>query len=197
MTEWVNPPRAEILDHGVVVQGTSATVGDFWAWALSDLRANTARGLLAEYLVALAVGAPVRPRVEWDECDVRIPEGRIEVKSAAYVQAWAQSKPSRISFGGLKARTWSPQSGYTTDRGYNADVYVFALLAAADHDGYDALDTSGWTFWVVPARVVRATGLASMSLSRVQVLAGESVAYRALGSEIRAALSSASGEGPG
>ena len=34
-----------------------ATVLDFWRWIGSDLVGNTTRGLFAEYLVGLAVGA--------------------------------------------------------------------------------------------------------------------------------------------
>ena len=35
---------------------------DYWVWAFSDLVGNTERGVLAEYLVAMAIGAksPVR-----------------------------------------------------------------------------------------------------------------------------------------
>ena len=37
-------------------QPIGSTVGDYWQWACSDLLMNTERGVLAEYLVALALG---------------------------------------------------------------------------------------------------------------------------------------------
>ena len=33
-------------------------VGDFWSWAASDLASNALRGMLAEFLVAGAIGGP-------------------------------------------------------------------------------------------------------------------------------------------
>ncbi len=51
------------------------TVLDFWRWALGDLRMNTARGYLAEYLVARAVDAKSAHRVEWDAWDVTAGDG--------------------------------------------------------------------------------------------------------------------------
>ena len=38
---------------------------DFWRWALGDLRMNTARGYLVEYLVAQALEDETPVRVEW------------------------------------------------------------------------------------------------------------------------------------
>jgi hypothetical protein len=40
------------LDGGGRFTGLDATVSDFWRWAFSDLRDNTTRGILAEFLVA-------------------------------------------------------------------------------------------------------------------------------------------------
>ena len=42
------------------------TVQDFWRWSCSDLLSNTARGVLAEFIVAQAVGAQGDIRREWD-----------------------------------------------------------------------------------------------------------------------------------
>ena len=41
---------------------SNKTMLDYWQWAFSDLVGNTDRGVLAEYLVAMAVGSekPVR-----------------------------------------------------------------------------------------------------------------------------------------
>ncbi|MFD5893696.1 MULTISPECIES: hypothetical protein [unclassified Streptomyces] len=45
--------------------GLEATLSDFWRFAMSDLRTNTVRGYLAEFLVARAMGVETI-RVEWD-----------------------------------------------------------------------------------------------------------------------------------
>ena len=52
---------------------------------------NTARGTLAEFLVAAALGLLDTPRLEWDSYDLKTRTGvTIEVKSAAYIQSWKQ-----------------------------------------------------------------------------------------------------------
>lgn len=84
--------------------GVDATVADFWRFALPDLRMNNARGWLAEFLVARALGVDA-VRVEWDDFDVIWGDVKIEVKSSAYLQSWAQTKPSAIKFGGLRSRS--------------------------------------------------------------------------------------------
>lgn len=83
-------------DHGCAL-GT--TVLDYWRWANSDLIGNVSRGVLAEFLVSVAVGASSAPRDPWAPFDVVSAGGvTIEVKSAAYIQAWGQKALSRISF---------------------------------------------------------------------------------------------------
>lgn len=58
----LKPTKASRLGGDEPFAGLDASVRDFWAWGFSDLRANVVRGVLAEYLVARAVGAtePVR-----------------------------------------------------------------------------------------------------------------------------------------
>ena len=49
------------------------------------------RGVVAEYLVAQALGVAGGVREEWAPYDVDAPGGiRVEVKSAAYIQSWNQ-----------------------------------------------------------------------------------------------------------
>ena len=75
-------------------------VADFWRWAYSNLAANNLRGHLAEFLVGSDLGVTDRPRVEWADHDLRTKSGfKVEVKSAAYLQTWKQSRCSTISFG--------------------------------------------------------------------------------------------------
>ena len=182
------PPSTGLLTGDEPITGTSGSVRDFWAWALSDLRGNTVRPMLAEFLVAQALGAASRPRIEWDAYDVVTTDGvRVEVKSSAYLQAWAQARPSAIRFGGLNGRTWDAATGYAASATYNADVYVFALVTARDHAWYDPLDLGQWTFWVLPRRIVEATGQRSMALSRVEQLAGVPVSHDGLATAVRIA----------
>jgi hypothetical protein len=168
------------------IEGAGASVRDFWAWGMSDLRANTVRSMYAEFLVARAVGAANRPRVEWDPFDVLTPDGvRLEVKSAAYLQAWEQARLSTLTFGGLSARTLAPGEDYAEERSYNADGYVFAVLTATEHVVYDALDVGQWSFWVLPRDVVAATGQRSLRASRVEALAGPAVRYDQLAARVK------------
>src|SRR3954453_6754182 len=111
---WGSPPMPALLSGDEQIHGAGATLRDVWAaWNMSDLRTNTVRSLLAEFLVAQALSATSRPRVEWDAYDVRTPDGiTVEVKSGAYLQAWEQSKLSSITFTGLNGRTWSPREGF-------------------------------------------------------------------------------------
>ena len=67
----------------------AVTVGDFWQWAYSDLISNTDRGILAEYIVAIALGIDDTVRVPWGPYDLVTPAGtKIEVKSGSYIQSW-------------------------------------------------------------------------------------------------------------
>ena len=187
-TAWGTPPATQLLSGDEKILGADATLRDFWAWNMSDLRTNTVRSLLAEFLVAHALGATSRPRVEWDAYDVRTPEGiTVEVKSAAYLQAWEQTKLSAITFTGLNGRTWAPGGGFSEAASYNADVYVFAVLTATEHATYDALDLDQWSFWVLPRAVIAQLGQKSIGLPRAEALAGPAITYSELPERVRLA----------
>ena len=51
----------------------------FWEWAYDDLRANITRGVLAEYIVAKALGIRHTNRIEWDQYDLEIGDVKVEV----------------------------------------------------------------------------------------------------------------------
>ncbi|MFJ9933679.1 hypothetical protein ACIRSJ_11165 [Streptomyces virginiae] len=166
------PPLRRTGDEPLHLHGTAhGTVLGFWAWAYSGLAGNTLRGALAEYIVALALGAAGEMRVDWDTVDLRLPDGpRVEVKSAAYLQDWAQSRPSAISFSIAPAEGWDPVTGATDpERLRRSDVYVFCLLEHLDKPTLDPLDLSQWAFHVLPTRVLdehkggqRTIGLAAL-----------------------------------
>lgn len=123
----------------------------FWQWCQSDLIANTTRGRLAEYLVALDLKVAGGVRVEWDAYDLVTRDGiTIEVKSAAYLQSWAQPRPSAISFDIRPTLGWSAATNeYSTERRRQAQVYVFALLAHLDRATLDPLDVQQWRFYIL------------------------------------------------
>ena len=123
---------------------------DFLAWAYDDLLTNTTRGVLAEYIVATALGIHDTKRVEWDQYDLKIGDVKVEVKSAAYVQTWEQTRPSTIKFGIRSAKGWDSRTNISaTIAQRSADVYVFCLLEGLQRDRINPLDVAQWTFYVL------------------------------------------------
>lgn len=127
------------------------TLLDFWRWSVSDLISNATRGQFAEFIVGTALGLnPENLRVEWDSHDLKTDEGiKIEVKSASYIQTWAQRKFSTISFLIKPTKHWE-KSGYRGSPKRHADVYVFCLLAHQDQETIDPLKMEQWVFYVLP-----------------------------------------------
>jgi hypothetical protein len=165
------------------------TVHQFWAWALGDLRLNSTRGMLAQFLVAKALG-DARPRDDrWGNFDVLTADGsKIEVKSSGYLQSWKQKELSKIVFSGLKARSWAAETGYSADAEFRADVFVFAVHTCQDPSSYDVLDLTAWEFYVVPADTIRQLNQAAIRLSRVRALAGLPVSWSKLAAAVQAAI---------
>lgn len=133
----------------------AATVLDYWKWAHSNLLDNTERGVLAEYLVGLALDCVHdRQRVEWAAFDLKTSDGiAVEVKSSAYLQAWKQSRPSTISFDIGEHHTTTDGSGrYLSAPVRSADVYVFCVFCEWDLDRANPLDTRQWEFYVCSTR---------------------------------------------
>ena len=148
---------------------------DFWQWATSDLVSNATRGILAEYIVARAVGvSPTGVRDEWAAYDLETSDGiKLEVKSAAYIQSWWQARLSAIRFGTKKTRPWNAETNtFGTEPTRDADIYVFALLAHQDHHTIDPLDLDQWQFYVLPTAQLeeRKGSQSSLSLSALTEL---------------------------
>jgi len=184
MTEWFSAPPPTRLTGSERFSGCDASVGDFWSFAMSDLRMNNVRGYLAEFLVARAVGAGAN-RVEWDAYDVLSPAGvKIEVKSFAYLQVWDQRELSKPVFTGLKGRTWTPQAGESPAATFNADVYVFCVQTAQTHETYDPLDVAQWEFFVTSQSELARLGFKSISLKTLLTIANGPVAYDDLANAI-------------
>ena len=162
---------------------------DFWEWAFDDLLSNTTRGLLAEYIVATALDIRDK-RVEWDQYDLRVDGFGVEVKSAAYVQAWKQTQLSKIAFGIGPTMGWDASTNtYAASAGRCADVYVFCLLEGEDREHIDPLDVAQWTFYVLPTSVLNRRVLEQkmIRLGPLKALGPQQCTYDELKAAIHAA----------
>lgn len=143
------------------------TLLDFWRWAASDLISNITRGILAEYIVASALGCTEDVRLPWEAFDLLTSKGvRVEVKSAAYLQTWHHKALSRISFDIRAARVWDAETntlGTGSER--PADIYVFCILAHTDKASLDPLNLDQWTFWLLPSNVLNTKALNQKTIS--------------------------------
>jgi len=187
-------PTLNRLSGSEPFRGASTNAGnvlDFWQWATSDLLSNTQRGVLAEYLVASHLGVTGGVRTEWDAYDLTTKSGiRVEVKSAAYVQAWAQEQASQIQFGIAPSRAWNAKTGtFDTELRRQADVYVFALLAEEDRARVSPLDLDQWRFFVLPTSVLdaRVPAQKTIALSRVIALGAQEVRFGEIADAVESA----------
>ncbi len=149
---------------------------------------NIVRGVLAEYLVARAVGDEREFRHAWADYDVEAPipgpaSIKIEVKAGAFLQSWTQRNLSKIGFSGLWGYRWNEDAvKYESTVELLADVLVFAVQTSETHEAYDPIDLSLWQFYVMPAHPVRARNKPKdrLSLNWVKDHAGEPLAWEQL-----------------
>lgn len=161
---------------------TGLSLLDFWRWSTSDLVSNATRGVLAEFIVASALGVSLQqPREEWAAWDLTTPEGiKVEVKSAAYIQSWHQSRLSIITFNTPKTRAWDADTNeQQAEPRRQADVYVLALLAHQDKATINPLDLDQWEFFVLPTSALNARKRSqhSITLPSLLDLHGPGIAY--------------------
>jgi hypothetical protein len=167
---WLLPAPPRLLDGSERFAGADGSVVDFWRWAFSDLRDNTVRGVLAEYLVARALGQTRTRRKSWDNYDVLTTSGRrVEVKATGYLQSWPQARHSSLNFGRVAARSWDENTNvFGAAPEVRADVFVFAVQTCRDHGSYDPLDVGQWEFYVVDAERVRECGYKTVGIGWVR-----------------------------
>ena len=162
---------------------------DFWAWSSSDLVGNRMRGILAEYLVSQALGEAGGVRVEWDAYDVLSSEGiKVEVKSGAYLQSWAQEKLSAITFGIQPTYGWDNETNSRSSvKRRQADVYVFCVLNHIEQATLNPLNLEQWDFYLLSTDKLDAIlgSQKTISLSRLQSLDPIVVSYNGLAESIR------------
>lgn len=168
---------------------------DFWRWAYSNLAANNLRGHLAEFLVASDLHIARGVRIEWDDCDLRTQAGsngiKIEVKSAAYLQAWRQSRPSVISFDIAPSRAYNAKiNSRDSVATRNAKVYVFCLLAHKDKPTLDPTNLDQWEFYVLSTqRLTNELGKQkTLSLNRLLRLGPRKCRYGEISQAVDAVL---------
>ncbi len=160
------------------------TLLNFWQWSCSDLVSNVTRGMLAEFLVASALGVADGVRAEWDSVDIRTPDGlKVEVKASSYLQSWQQNRLSTISFDIGPARGWDAATNTTSEEiKRNADVYVFCLLKHKEQNTLDPMDLDQWTFYVLPTWVLNQSAPAqkTIGLNSLQRLGPTETRYATL-----------------
>ena len=171
-------------------QGTDAGFDllGFWQWSVSDLVSNATRGVLAEFIVAQALGIAGGSRNEWDAFDLTSRSGlKIEVKSAAYVQSWYQRNLSPIIFRVGPRRGWDPKTNILEVQSkWQADVYVFALFAIQEKACANPMNLEQWEFYVLPVSTLenRKRSQYSITLRSLQALCPVPVRFIALREKI-------------
>ena len=127
------------------------TLLDFWSWAFSDVLTNTTRGILAEFIVAAALGINTRqPRDASAKFDLEYRNHGIEVKSSSYHQRWFQKQMSAVSFDVPARRAYDASTNELAAQSRrHADLYVLCLLSEKQRDRVDPLNLDQWRFWAI------------------------------------------------
>ncbi|MCM1559683.1 MAG: hypothetical protein NC123_09065 [Butyrivibrio sp.] len=179
----------EFTLHGV---SAGISVKDYWSWAYSELIDNTQRGVMAEFLVYSSLNTEYPPRTQmrenWLPFDVTSPSGRrIEVKSAAYIQAWTPENIfAQIRFDIGKKLAWDNVTATSaTVAKRNCDLYVFCLFTARTKD-VSLLNLDYWDFYVLPTSVLneKVPEQKGISLSSLLKLGPVKTDYAGLGAVI-------------
>lgn len=152
---------------------------DFWAWNQSDLIENRNRGLLAEFIIRQALGLRCISRLEWNDFDLVDDNIKIEVKSAAYIQAWPQEKFSSISFKINPSRRVLDDNNLSENAERHADIYIFCLLHHKDQDTIDPLNLDQWTFYLVKTETLNRNvpNQKSIVISTIEMFDHEKCSY--------------------
>ena len=115
----------------------------------------------------------------------------MEVKSAAYVQSWEQTRPSVISFDIAPKTGWdSDTDTHAASPGRSAKVYVFCLLKGTGRKKPDPLDVGQWTFYVLATSVLNreVPVQKTIRLEPLRALGAQECTYEQLKAATRAAV---------
>lgn len=145
---------------------------NFWQWSASDLVGNAERGILAEYIVASALGIEDGVQEGWSAYDLETPSGiKIEVKSGAYIQSWHQKAYSNICFSIRPSTSWDSRTNeWGSERKRQADIYVFCVLNHKDQNTLDPLNLDQWEFYVLHACALNKLSLTQKTIGLAGVL---------------------------
>ncbi len=143
---------------------------------------NTERGKLAEYIVSLAMHCANGVSEGWKAFDVLTPEGiKIEVKTSAYLQSWAQKRISNIRFDIRETLAWdSVTNTYAEIAMRQADVYVFCVQNCKEQKLVNPLDLAQWDFYPITTEALNAavSNQKSIGLNTLLAMVSKSVLYR-------------------
>jgi hypothetical protein len=140
----------------------------FWQWGFSDILSNTTRGILAEFIVATSLEIDLNiPREEWDNYDLETSDGvKIEVKSAAFLQSWSQSKLSSISFSIKPSKIYYAETNKREAIAQrSADAYIFCLLNHKDKATVNPINIDQWEFYVLSTPEINKYSLNQKSIT--------------------------------
>ena len=195
-------------------------IAEFWQWAYSDMLRNTNRGVLAEFIVKAAlelggvytnedirsnfepydlVGPYIEQRLdpspEPETSNLTFIPCRIEVKSAAYVQAWEPHPGTvpRISFSIAPAKVPDEIGDFRPDapRQRNSDLYVFAIYTAT-RKRQNIFDMDLWRFYVIKTSVLNEScgDQKTISLVKLQTIGSPELSFKELCQAIKDACES-------
>ncbi|MGH3696926.1 MAG: hypothetical protein ACRDRX_23595 [Pseudonocardiaceae bacterium] len=175
-------------------QDVGANLLGLWRWACSDLVSNVMRGVLAEYIVGLALGCvDGGVRLEWDAADLVFQGWRVEVKSSASLQSWSQTRLSPIKFDIEPKTGWFAETNtFAAERKRQSDVFVFCVLAHSDKATVDPLNLDQWDFYVLSTRRLNAAvgEQKSITLGRLLRLDPVKTSFADLRASVEAAITS-------
>ncbi len=152
----LRPPKFRDGDERFKLRGDAAkfTLYDYWRWMGSDLVSNVDRGIVAEFIVAMLLGARELkyPRASWAGHDITYDKqetwASIEVKSAAYVQSWHRidTKPTDIRFD-IAPKALPTKFFRKPTR--PVDAYVFCILGEPRAVYPNPLELEQWEFYAL------------------------------------------------
>lgn len=154
--------------------GLDRSAADFYRWAFSDPFSPTTRGMVAEYLVACALGKDKEEILEWDYVDFRTAGGTVEVKTSAVLRPKAKKIiEHNPSFGISRSMyPWDAKAGNfyeVSGHGRHADIYVFCLQFEESEDKYNLIDVSQWLFYPMPTRIIDLSRGAKSNITLSQI----------------------------
>lgn len=188
-------PERKSGDEPLHANGTPLGVSlqEFWQWSGSDLISNAQRGILAEFLVARALGLDSGVRTEWDAYDLKTESGiKVEVKASGFVQSWAQERLSSVRFHIAPKLSWDASSNLSaTEAARPADVYVFAVHSHTEQASIDPLNVNQWEFYVLGTIVLNneCSRQKKISLGTLKRLCPRAVPFQQLAEAVAKAAS--------